>query len=217
MSHFATSGASNSKSDLNLGVRIEVLSIVWMIIEAGVAIAAGVLARSVALVAFGADSVIELVSGGVLLWRLSVETRSSDEKRIEHAEIFASWTVGISLLLLAVYIVVASGFSLIHGRGPEVAPLGLLITAISSILMPVLASAKKRVGRRIGSGALVADGSCSMVCAYMSWIVLFGVAMTYLFRIWWIDSVAALGLVYFVVHEGLEAIESARESNDRDG
>ena len=83
--------------------------------------------------------------------------------------------------------------------------------------MPFLAVSKKRIGRRIGSKALISDGSCSMVCAYMSWILLAGVAATSLLGWWWADSVAALGFVWFVVHEGLEAIDEARESDAHEG
>ncbi|MGA2547841.1 MAG: cation transporter [Rectinemataceae bacterium] len=92
----------------------------------------------------------------------------------------------------------------------DTAPLGLGVAAASSVLMPILARAKRRIGKRIGSKALEADGSCSMVCAYMSWIVLAGVIATAVMGWWWLDSLAALGLVYFVVHEGIEAIETTR-------
>jgi divalent metal cation (Fe/Co/Zn/Cd) transporter len=83
--------------------------------------------------------------------------------------------------------------------------------------MPFLATTKKRVGRRIGSKALVSDGACSMVCAYMSWILLAGVAATALFGWWWADAVAALGFVWFVIHEGLEAVNDARGSDEHEG
>ena len=183
-----------------------------MIVEAVAAVIAGVLAHSVALIAFGADSVIELVAGGALLWRLYVEANHASAGDIEKAEKAASWIVGIGLLLIAIYIVVASIRSLLLREGPETAPLGIGITAASSVLMPLLASSKKRIGRRIGSRALESDGSCSMVCAYMSWIVLGGVLLTAFYGWWWVDAVAALGIVYFVVHEGWEAIENAREA-----
>ena len=194
---------------LHRGILIEWLSLAWMMLEAAVAVVAGVLAHSVALVAYGADSVIELVAGVAVLSRLYVEARGGDEERVERAERAASWVVGVALLALAVYIVGASVLSLISRSRPETSTLGMGIAAASSVLMPILATAKKRIGRSC-SKALVSDGSCSMVCAYMSWILLVGVGATALLGWWWIDSVAALGFVWFVVREGLEAIKDAR-------
>ena len=194
---------------LHRGILVEWLSLAWMVLEAAVAVVAGVLAHSVALVAYGADSVIELVAGVAVLSRLYVEARGGDEEHVERAERAASWVVGVALLALAVYIVVASLMSLVSRSRPETSALGIGIAVASSILMPILATAKKRIGRSC-SNALVSDGSCSMVCAYMSWILLVGVGATALFGWWWIDAVAALGFTWFVVREGLEAIKDAR-------
>ena len=195
--------------ELGKGIAIEWIAVAWMVVEAVAAVVAGIRAQSTALLAFGVDSVIELVAGCALLWRLYVESNGVDEERVERAERAASWIVGLALLLLAGYIVVASIVKLSVHAEAEPSTLGIFITASSSLLMPFIAAAKKRIGRRIGSRALEADGSCSLVCAYMSWIVLAGVVATSLLGWWWIDAVAALGLVYFVVHEGWEAVESA--------
>lgn len=196
--------------DIARGITVEWLSIAWMIVEGAVGIGAGIRSRSIVLVAFGLDSVVELVSASALLWRLYVEAGGEERKRVESAERIASWIVGTSLLLLALYIVAASARALIAGGGPRPSPWGIGVTGVASVAMPLLAAAKKRVGKRIGSRALEADGSCSMVCAYMSWIALIGVATTALLGLWWLDAVAALGLVYFVAHEGIEALEAAR-------
>jgi len=187
-----------------------------MVIEAVAAVLAGALAHSVALVAFGADSVIELVAGGALLFRLYVEANGGDSKRVERAERVASWIVGIALLALAAYIVVSSVVSFFTQSRPEANALGIGIAVASSIIMPILAETKKRVGRRIGSKALISDGACSMVCAYMSWILLAGVAATALLGWWWADSVAALGFVWFIMREGLEAVNDARASDEHE-
>ena len=197
-------------SQLARGILVEWLSAGWMLIEAIVAVLAGVLAHSVALVAFGADSVIELVAGGALLYRLYVEANEGSSERVEKAERSASWIVGIALLVLAAYIVISSVASLFMKSRPEANALGIGIAVASSILMPFLAETKKRVGRRIGSKALISDGACSMVCAYMSWILLAGVAATAVLGWWWADSLAALGFVWFVMREGLEAVNEAR-------
>jgi divalent metal cation (Fe/Co/Zn/Cd) transporter len=192
------------------GVNIELLSIVWMVIEAAVAIGSGVLAHSLSLVAFGADSIIELVAGVVLLWRLTIEARGESLARVKRAEIISSWVVGIALFLLAVYIVVTSVAKLWTHQGAESTYLGIALAIASGIIMPYLARAKKRIGAEIGSKALRSDGACSIVCAYMAWTVLAGVVLTALLGWWWIDSIAALALVYFVVKEGWEAVQEAR-------
>lgn len=204
-------------ADVNKGVRIEWLSIAWMVVEAVVALGSGILAHSLSLVAFGADSVIELVAGGVLLWRLLVEAKGASLKRIERAERTSSWVVGIALLLLAVYIVILSVDKLATHQGAETSYVGMGLAALSGVIMPGLARAKKRIGSAIGSRALRADGSCSIVCAYMAWTVLSGVVLTALLGWWWIDSAAALGLVYFVVREGWEAVQAARGREDACG
>lgn len=203
-------GLKTPPNSVTRGILIEWLSVVWMIVEAAVATAAGIRAHSIVLLAFGLDSIVELVSASALLWRLYVEAGGRDESKVESAERIATWVVGISLLLLALYILAASIRSLVSGGGSEPALWGLGVTAIASVAMPLLATAKKRIGRSLGSAALEADGSCSMVCAYMSWITLAGVAANALLGLRWIDAVAALALVYFVAHEGLEAVEAAR-------
>jgi divalent metal cation (Fe/Co/Zn/Cd) transporter len=196
------------------GVAIEWLSIAWMVVEAIFAIGAGIVAHSLALVAFGADSIIELVAGAVLLWRLYIEANGANVERVKRAEKVASWVVGIALLLLAIYIAIASVDKLWMHTGAETSTLGIVLAVASGTIMPFLSRAKKRIGSEIGSKALRADGSCSIVCAYMAWTVLAGVVLTALLGWWWIDSIAALGLVYFVVKEGWEAIQEARGVED---
>ena len=196
------------------GIYIEAVSIIWMIIEAGVAISAGLIAHSLTLVAFGADSIIELVAGVVLLWRLLIEVKGASLERVKQAERTASWVVGIALMLLAIYIVVAAIHELWTRQGAESSPMGIGLAIVSTVLMIYLSRAKKRIGEEIGSNALKADGSCSIVCAYMAIIVLVGAALTALFGWWWIDSIISFGLTYFVVKEGMEAIQEARGVED---
>lgn len=188
-----------------------------MIIEAGVAIGAGLFAHSLALVAFGADSIIELIAGSVLMWRLIIEARGASLRQVERAEKVSSWVVGIALLLLAVYIVVAAVHELWTHQGAQSSGVGISLAVVSGILMPILSRAKRRIGTEIGSRALRSDGSCSIVCAYMAWTVLAGVVLTALLGWWWVDSVAALALVYFVVNEGWEAVQEARGVEDACG
>jgi divalent metal cation (Fe/Co/Zn/Cd) transporter len=199
------------------GVNIEFVSIVWMVIEAAVAIGSGIVAHSLSLVAFGADSIIELIAGAVLFWRLIIEARGASLARVKRAEKASSWVVGIALLLLAVYTVVASIDKLVTYQGAESTYWGIGLAIASGIIMPYLSRVKKRIGSEIGSKALRADGSCSIVCAYMAWTVLAGVILTALFGWWWVDSIAALALVYFVVKEGWEAVQEARGKEDACG
>ncbi len=192
------------------GVSIEIISIFWMIVEAVVAIGSGVIAHSLSLVAFGADSIIELIAGGVLLWRLVIEARGASLTQVEQAEKKSSWVVGIALLLLALYIVIASIDKLVTHQGAESSFWGIGLSLASGIIMPILSRSKKKIGNKIGSKALRADGACSIVCAYMAWTVLLGTVLNALVGWWWIDSIASLGLVYIVVKEGLEAVQEAK-------
>lgn len=196
------------------GVYIEIFSILWMIIEAIVAINVGLIAHSLALVAFGADSVIELIAGLILLWRLLIEIKGESIDKVDNAEKVASWVVGIALLLLAVYIVISSFYNLYHYNSAETSTMGIYLAIVSSIIMPVLARIKIKIGSTIGSNSLKSDGYCSMVCAYMSWILVVGVILTALLGWWWIDTVISLAFVYFVIHEGIEAIQDARGIED---
>lgn len=199
------------------GIFIEWISFVWMVVEAAVAISSGILAHSLSLVAFGADSIIELIASGVLLWRLIIEARGASLERVKKAEKKSSWVVGIALLLLAIYIVVSSIDKLAMHQGTESSYLGIGLAIASGILMSYFSRVKKRIGYEIGSKALRADGACSMVCAYMAWIILGGAILNAWIGWWWIDSIAALALVYFVGKEGLEAIQEARGKEDTCG
>ncbi len=160
--------------DVRRGVAIEQVSIAWMVVEGTVAIGAGLAARSLVLTAFGADSVIELVAGVVLLWRLALEARGSSVEQVERAERRASGVVGMTLLALALYIVATAAYDGWTHTGARPSFVGLSLGVVSGVVMPWLALAKKRIGKQVGSAALSADGSCSMVCAYMAWMVVGG-------------------------------------------
>nr|WP_237716411.1 cation transporter [Alicyclobacillus hesperidum] len=192
------------------GIIIEWVSILWMVVEAAVAMGSGIVAHSLALTAFGLDSVIELVASGILLWRLYVEASGSSLTRVKQAEKQASWVVGVALITLAVYIVVMAGYDFYTRSGSETSVLGIALAVASGIVMPYLSRAKKSIGTQIGSKALQADGLCSMVCAYMAWILIVGLGLTALLGWWWLNALAGLALVYFVVKEGIEAIQDAR-------
>jgi divalent metal cation (Fe/Co/Zn/Cd) transporter len=195
---------------LRAGVRVEQLTVGWMTVEALVALTAGLLARSVLLTAFGIDSVIELVTGGVLLWRLSTEARGGSLERVERAENRAAWVTGIGLILLCTYIVASAGVGLWTHSRPESAPVGIALALVAVVAMPLLARRKRAIAARLDSAALRGDAACSLTCAYMAATLLVGLVLTAAFGWWWADSVAALGFLYWLQHEAREALEGAR-------
>ena len=195
---------------LRLGIWIELIALFWMVIEASIAITTGFATRSVSLEGFGIDSIIELVAGSILLWRLLVEKRGGSIEVVSHAERRASWITGISLFGLALYIVADSAFAFLTQSHPQVSWWGIGLAIAAAIIMPLLWQGKLRVAKRIGSTALKADAVCSVTCAYMSFTLLFGLLLNTFFGLWWADALAALALVYFIVREGREALHEAR-------
>ena len=195
---------------VRLGVWIELVTIAWMAIEASVALMVGFMTRSVSLQGFGIDSVIELVAGGMLLWRLLVEQRGGSIEVVEQAERRASWVTATGLFALAVYIVADSAFSLLTQSRPEASWSGVGLAMAAASIMPLLWQGKLRVAKQIGSAALKADAACSVTCAYMSLTLLAGLLLNRLFGWWWADPLAALVLIYFLVQEGREALHEAR-------
>ena len=202
---------SPSRPDqVRLGIGIEVITIIWMIIEASVALTTGFATKSVSLEGFGIDSLIELLTGGILLWRLLAENRGGSVEYIERAERRAAWITSIGLFALACYIVANSAWTFITQARPEASWWGVGLALMAAIIMPLLWQGKLRVAKRIGSAALKADAACSVTCAYMSLALLVGLLLNRLFGWWWADPLAGLALVYFVIREGREAWHQAR-------
>jgi divalent metal cation (Fe/Co/Zn/Cd) transporter len=184
--------------------RLEWLTVAWMMIEALVAIESGVIAGSLTLTAFGLDSVIELISAGVLIWRLTEELRRGEEFS-RHAERIASRSGGALLLVLATYIVVGAAWSLWTHHGGEFSVPGLIVAAVAMPIMYVLARRKVDVARRLGSRAMRADAIESMTCGWLSLVVVVGLVANLLLAAWWIDAVTSLAIVWSVVKEAREA------------
>src|SRR2546421_3265830 len=206
----ALAQTQNRAGQVRLGVWIELISLFWMVIEACIAITAGFATHSVSLQGFGIDSIIELIAGGVLLWRLLVEQGGGTTAVVERAERRAAWITAISLFALAVYIAGDSAFAFLTQSRPEASWWGVGLAIAAVIIMPLLWQGKLRVAKHIGSAALKADAACSVTCAYMSLTLLAGLLLNRLFGWWWADPLAALVLVYFLVHEGREALHEAR-------
>jgi divalent metal cation (Fe/Co/Zn/Cd) transporter len=194
---------------LQRGVRLEVVTITWMVAEAVLAIGAGVAARSVLLTAFGFDSVIELLSGIVLWRRLSFEVMGRSPDRIERMERTTARISGVLLILLCAYVVVTSLGGLLVGLKPEGSVLGIAVAAAALVVMPLLALAKKRANRDIGSASLRADIAETITCAYLAAVTLAGIALSSLLGLWWLQYVAAIALLIWLVPETREALEAA--------
>lgn len=192
------------------GVRVELVTIAWMLVEAAAALGAGVVARSVALTAFGLDSVIELVTGGALLWRLVTEARGGSLERVKRAEHRAAWVTGVALVLLCVYVVATAVLSLLTRTHAASSLIGIGLALMAVVGMPALAWRKRAIAAPLGSAALRGDAACSITCAYMASTLLVGLTLNALFGWWWADSLAALGLLFWLVPEAREAIEGAR-------
>ena len=200
--------AEPSRSDLvSEALHLEWLTAMWMLIEAAVAIGSGVAAHSLSLIAFGADSLIELASAAVLLWRLHVELRQGAEfpERVEHR---ASQIGGALLFVLAAYVVASAAYGLWVREGQVFSISGLALALLAIPVMWWLARAKIRVADQIGSRALRADAVESITCGYLSGIVVIGLLVQFLMPgWWWIDSAASLAIVVLLVKEGREAWE----------
>jgi divalent metal cation (Fe/Co/Zn/Cd) transporter len=196
-----------------LGVRLEVATVVWMAAEAAIALIAGLMARSVLLAAFGFDSVIELMSGLVLLWRLSAESRGGGVERIERAEHTTARASAALLLALCAFVVVSSAVGLLAGLKPEGSLLGIGVAAVAVVAMPALAFGKSRANRLIGSASLRADIAETVTCAYMAGVTLVGVALSMALGLWWLQYVFALALLVWLVPEVHEALEATRANH----
>lgn len=190
---------------LRHALRLEAITVAWMIVEAAAAIGAGVVAHSILLVAFGVDSLIELISACVLYWRLARELRGGAGN--EHAERRAARISGWLLFALALYVLVHAGYGLVHHDEAQPSWLGIAVAVTACLAMPLLGRAKLRMAAEIGSRALRADAIETLACGYLSWVLLIGLVANALLRLWWLDGVAALGLIPFLVREGREALE----------
>ena len=188
---------------LHRGLRLEYFTVAWNLLEAAVALAAGAAAGSIALIGFGLDSLIEVSSGGILLWRLHAD---HDEERRERVERSALKLVGLSLLLLAAYVAGDSVVSLVRREVTERSLPGIGLAIASLIAMPLLARAKRRVASALGSPALHADSRQTDLCACLSATLLLGLLLNAAFGWWWSDPVAGLVMVPVIGYEGSEAL-----------
>ncbi|HYH01221.1 MAG TPA: cation transporter [Terriglobales bacterium] len=185
------------------GLKLEYLTLAWNSLEAVVAIVAGVISGSIALVGFGLDSVIEMSSGAVLLWRLRSD---ADVSRRERVEGVALRLVGGCFIALALYVAWDAAKALWLREKPDESIAGMIIAALSLIVMPLLARAKRKVASGLNSGAMQADSRQTDICAYLSAILLGGLGLNAALGWWWADPVAGIVMVPIIAKEGIEAL-----------
>lgn len=196
----ADSGSADSVARRRLGRRAQLLaaaSVSHNVLEAVIAIAAGLAAGSVALVGFGLDSVVEVSSGLIVLWQFRHQVPESRERR-------ALRLMAISFFALAAYVTVESVRALATAKEPDPSPIGISLAAASLIIMPVLSLAQRRTGKALGSNAVVADSTQTLLCTYLSAVLLAGLVLNATLGLSWADPIAGLFIAAVAVKEGRE-------------
>jgi divalent metal cation (Fe/Co/Zn/Cd) transporter len=186
------------------GKQLEYFTIAWNSLEGLVAVVAGALAGSISLVGFGIDSFIEVTSGAVLLWRMSVD---ADAQKRERREKLSLRIVGVCFLALAAYVGYESISDLVSRKAPENSISGIILACVSLVVMPLLSRAKKKVATKLGSSAMRSDAKQTDFCVYLSVILLLGLLLNAALGWWWADPTAALIMVPLIAKEGVEAMQ----------
>lgn len=194
-------------------VRLEWFTVAWNVTEAVVAITAGIAAGSIALVGFGVDSGIEVLSATALLWRFRQAGADASQEEHGRAEQRALYLVSATFFLLAAYISFEAVTALTGREEPEHSTVGLILAIVSLVVMPTLALGKQRTARELGSRALQADAVETWVCAYLSLALLAGVGLNAALDWWWADAVGALAMLPVIVWQAWETLEEAREDD----
>jgi len=206
-----SSGVTDRAALVRRGLRLNYLTIGYNALEAAASLIAGLIAGSVALIGFGFDSVIEVTASAAAQWRLRADWNARHRERIEHRTLRI---VGWCFIALAAYVAYDSAKSLWLHDAPKRSVAGIIILAMSVIVMPVLARAKRRVARGLNSKALEGEAAQTSLCAYLSVIALAGVALNAVLGWWWADPAAALVMVPIIVREGLEGIRGEACGDD---
>jgi divalent metal cation (Fe/Co/Zn/Cd) transporter len=204
ISVMAGEGEIARETQVRHAFRLEYFTVAWMVIEATVAITSGVIAHSIALIAFGLDSVIELFAAFVVIWQLRGVAEEQEAK-----EGIALRLIAVTFFAIAAYVSAEAIYDLVRGSRPEVSGAGITLAAAAMLVMPILSLMKRRLGRRLGNAALVADGAESMYCGVLAGVLLLGLALNAAFGWWWADGLAALVVAVFAIREGVEAWEGA--------
>lgn len=192
---------STREASLRRGVNLEYFSLSWNVIETVVGLIAGLASGSVALIAFALDSVVEASSASILLWRLRGEARGRPAEEVERRAIRL---VAVAFYALALYVFLRSGYDLITRARPEESLLGIVLAAVSLVVMPVLAWRKRTLARELNSRALQADSMQTTLCTYISAFLLLGLGANAAFGWWWADPLAGLAIAVIAAREGRE-------------
>ncbi len=182
---------------------LEYFTVAYNVVEAALSIFFGSMAKSIALVGFGMDSVVESLSGGVLIWRLHKHGKISEEEE-ERIERRAQKFVAVTFYLLGVYVLYQAVNKLVFKERPDPSLPGIIIAVVSLIVMPVLSYQKLITGKAIQSDALIADSKETLACAFLSLALLLGLGLNYLFNFWHADALAGLIIVFYLFKEGRE-------------
>lgn len=199
----------NSKPLIRHALVLEYLTVGWNVLEAIVAIGAGWIAGSIALVGFGLDSIIEVTAAGMLIWRLRCELNCLHDTHAG-AERKALKVVGVTFFLLAAYVGYQALWQLWHHQAPQVSLPGLGLALASVLLMPFLGLRKRWVARKLGSRALEADAMETLICAYLSAALLLGLGLNACLSWWWADPVAALIMLPVILQEGRKTLKEGK-------
>ena len=192
---------------LRRGLLLEIVTVLWNLLEGGIAVTAGVLSGSVALVGFGVDSFVETASAAVVGWRLRLELKGQSAGKAEEVERRTAKVAGGLLMVLAAYILIDAGRRLLgYGGEAKESLVGIVLTSVSLVGMPTLAWFKLKAARALGSRALRADAYETIACAWLSFTTLAGLTLNATLGWWWADPLAALVLVPLIVREGLEGL-----------
>lgn len=205
---------SEKRDWVRIGLWLVAATMAYNVIEAGIALWSGAVAESIALVGFGLDSVIECTAAGVLLWRLSLETRGADAHALEIAERRVHRVVGVTFMALAAYVTVQSVATLWQQEAARESWIGIALAFASLVIMPLVAWGKLRAAREIGSAALRAEAKETLACSYLSFALLLGLGANAAAGWWWADPAAAMAMVPWLVKEGLEGLRGEACEDD---
>ena len=201
-----TSSAEPERDWSRIALFLVVATLAYNVLEAVLALWAGIDADSIALIGFGLDSVIETAAACALLYRISLESRGFDDARLERTEHRVHQFVGITFLVLATYVSIQSGWVLWTARLPEESTLGIVLATVSLVVMPLVSWGKLRAAKEIGSAALRAEAKETLACSYLSFTLLLGLVANASAGWWWADPAAALLMVPWLIREGVEGL-----------
>ena len=191
---------------LRVGIILVIVTMLYNIAEAVIALWAGTEAASIALIEFGLNSIIELTAAGVLLWRLRLEFQGAALERVERADRRVHQFVGASFFALAVYVVGQASWMLWRQEAPQESFIGIILACLSLTIMPLISLGKLRAAAIVGSRALRAEAKETLACSYLSFTLLLGLGANAAVGWWWADPIAALGMVPWLIKEGKEGL-----------